>query len=287
VELLIENALVSLVEELEQDRSLEELRNLRQRFEAIDDLDAYLADGRSVGPALYHRAKNIHYKLELVNFRLYEGIRRDIQQGIGAGKLWEWMPDWNDAASLANRRGYDYLDELICGVLDFEEPSAAVLQLESEMVPYQPTPARHIFDFIRRAELTGSDSLIDLGSGLGQVTLMAAICTNANCTGIEREPAYVDCAGKSARSLNLREVTFIQGDVRAADFSTGTMFYLYTPFTGGILRDVLNSLRQQAARREIRICTFGPCTPIVAEESWLSVSGALENDRVAIFRSRD
>jgi hypothetical protein len=283
----IENALVSLIGELEQDRSLDEPRHLHQRIQALDDLDAYLPCGPPIGTALHRRARAIYAELESVNFRLYEAIRRDIQRGAGGGRLLEWMPDWNDAANLMNCRGYDFLDELISGVLRFEEPSAEVVQLESEMVSYQPTPARHIFDLIGRTALTEQDFLIDLGSGLGQVTLMASICTGANCTGIELEASYVDCARKSARLLNLNNVRFTQGDARAADLSDGTVFYLYTPFIGAILRDVLNSLRHEAVRREIRICTFGPCTRVVAEEHWLSVLGALETDRIAIFRSRD
>jgi 16S rRNA G966 N2-methylase RsmD len=283
----IENALVSLIGELEQDRSLDEPRYLRQRFEALDELDTYLSDGQPIGTVLHRRARAIYAEVESVNFRLYEAIRRDIQRGAGGGSLLEWTPDWNGAASLTNSRGYDHLDDLINGVLQFEEPSAEIVQLESEMVSYQPTPARHIFDLIGRTALTERDFLIDLGSGLGHVTSMASICTAASCTGIELEPSYVNCAQKSARSLNLNNVRFIEGDARAADLSVGTVFYLYTPFTGTILRDVLNLLRQEAVRREIRICTFGPCTRVVAEEQWLSVIGALETDRIAIFRSRD
>jgi hypothetical protein len=283
----IENALVSLIAELEQARSLDEPRHLRQRIEALDDLDAYLPDGQPIGTALHHRARAIYAELESVNFRLYDAIRRDIQRGAGEGRLLEWMPDRNGAANLMNCRGYDYLDELISGVLRFGEPLAQVVPLESEMVSYQPTPARHIFDLIGRTALAERDILIDLGSGLGHVTLMASICTSATCTGIELEPSYVDCARESARSLNLKNVRFIQGDVRASDLSDGTVFYLYTPFIGTILRDVLKSLRHEAVRREIRICTFGPCTPVVAEEQWLSVIGAQETDRIAIFRSRD
>jgi hypothetical protein len=283
----IENALAILIEELEQDRSLDEPRHLRQRFGALDDLDAYLSDGQTIGTALQHRAKAIYDQLESVNFRLYEAIRREIQSGAGAVRLLEWMPDGNGSKGLMNPRGYDYLDELVSGVLQFEEPSAEIVQLESEMVPYQPTPARHIYDLIGRIALTERDFLIDLGSGIGQVTLMTSICTSANCTGIELEPSYVDCARKSARSLNLNKVTFIQGDARAADLADSTVFYLYTPFSGTILRDVLNSLRQEAAKREIRICTFGPCTRVVAEEQWLSTIGPLETNRIAIFRSRN
>ena len=286
----IETALASLIDELEQDRSLDEPGHLRQRIKALDDLDAYLPDGpagQPIATTLLRRAKSIYSRLESVNLSLYKSIRRDIQRGARRASLLEWMPDGNDAANLMNSRGYGHLDELISGVLQFEKPSAEVVQLDSEMVAYQPTPARHIFDLIGRTALTEQDLLIDLGSGLGHVTLMASICTRAHCTGIELEPSYVDCARKSAQSLSLNNVRFIQGDARAADLSQGTVFYLYTPFSGAILRDVLHSLRQEAVKREIRVCTIGPCTRVVAEEQWLSVIGALETERIAIFRSRN
>ena len=276
----IETVLASLIEDLEQDRSLEEPRLLRQRIEALDDLEVYLPDGpagQPIATTLLHRARAIYSRLQSVNLSLYKSIRRDIQRGAGRASLLEWMPDGNDAANLTNSGGYDYLDELISGVLQFEEPSAEVVQLEPEMVAYQPTPARHIFDLIGRTALTERDYLIDLGSGLGHVTLMSSICTSANCTGIELEPSYVDCGRKSVQSLNLNNVRFIQGDARAADLSHGTVFYLYTPFSGAILRDVLNSLRQEAVKREIRVCTFGPCTQVVAEEQWLSAIGRARN----------
>jgi 16S rRNA G966 N2-methylase RsmD len=280
-----DNALATLIDQLEQDPSLNAPRHLRQRVQALDDLDAYLGDGQHVRTALHQRARVIYAELESANFKLFQAIRQDIQRGSGGRSVLEWMPDLNGPANLMNCPGYDYLDELISGVLQFEEPSAEVLRSESEMVAYQPTPARHIFDLIARAALTEQDSLVDLGSGLGHVALMASICTKANCTGIELEPSYVDCARKAARSLNLNNVRFIQGDARAANLSDGTVFYLYTPFSGAILRDVLNLLRQEAVTREIRICTFGPCTQVVAEEQWLTAIGLLETDKIAIFRS--
>lgn len=288
-------ALQNLIGELEQDPSLDEPHRLRRRIEALDHLDAHVSDGQisdvvpeSIEAALYLQARAIYAKLESANFKLYQAIRHDIQRGTGPDSLLRWVPEsgrTTTEVNLANGESYDYLDDLISGVLQFRRPSVEVVQLPAEMVFYQPTPARHIFDLLDRIALTERDLLIDLGSGLGHVPLLVSICTGTRCIGIELEAAYVDCARDSAQALNLNNVTFIQRDVRESDLSGGTVFYLYTPFTGTILRAVLNSLRQEALRREIRICTFGPCTRIVAEEPWLKVYEKLEMDRIAIFRS--
>jgi len=157
--------------------------------------------------------------------------------------------------------------------------------LSAEMVAYQPTPARHIFDLIRHIQLTAQDVFVDLGSGLGHLALLIAICTDARCIGVELEPSYVACSVKIARELNLTKATFLALDAREADLSGGTVFYLYTPFRGAILRAVLDRLRLESVTREIRVCTFGPCTPIVAAESWLSFDPA-ESSHMPMFRSR-
>ena len=272
---------------MEQDRSLHDPGHLRQRFEALDQLDSFLSDGQLLAPLLRQRATSICAELDAVNLKFYDSIRRDIRRGNGAAALVEWMPDPNAAADVANRAGYDYLDELLSGILQFQQPSPQLVPLDSEMVAYQPTPARHIFDFLQRTALTEPDTVIDLGSGLGHVTLLASICSRASCTGIELEPSYIECARNCARSLNLNNARFIHVDARAADLSCGTVFYLYTPFTGALLREVMKALRHQALTCQFRICTFGPCTPLVAEESWLSVTGSVEANELAIFRSRD
>jgi hypothetical protein len=274
--------LLGLVEELEQDRLLAQPDPLSRRIEALDRLEAYLEEGplAEAGAEIYRRARALCDQLESVNCEVYRAIRREIQRGAGRETLLRWVRE----SEFAQGERYDYLDELIIGVLEFEEPGGVAPPGE-EMVFYQPTPARHIFDLLGRAALTESDVLVDLGSGLGHVPLLASICTDARSIGIELEPAYTDCAMRSAEGLNLNNVTFVQEDARAADLSTGTVFYLYTPFTGTILRAVLDSLRREAGSRPIRICTFGPCTPTIAEEPWLRTTGPLATDRVAIFTS--
>ena len=289
------SALRNLIRELEVDRSLGELHRFRERIEAMDRLDAYPLerhfsdlDSESVEARLYRRARTLYAKLEAANLKFYDTIRQEIQRGANPNQLLQWIVksgNVGDLSHLAAGESYDYLDELLSGVLRFAKPDARIVQLPAEMVCYQPTPARHIFDLIAHTQLIERDVLIDLGSGLGHVPLLSSICTGARSIGIEMEAAYVNCARQSAHELNLNNVTFIQQDAREADLSSGTVFYLYTPFLGTILRAVLDLLRREAVSREIRICTFGPCTPIVGEERWLELVESLEVGRIAVFRS--
>lgn len=284
------NVLQMLIEELEQDRSLDEPDRLRERIEALDRLETYFPDRQGADETyLCRRARTVQARLEVLNRKLCQTVRREIQTGGGRDSLLRWAPASGRDTGVAGQmsgEGYDYLDELVSGVLPFGMADAEVAELPAEMVFYQPTPARHVFDLIDRVALTERDVLIDLGSGLGHVPLLTAICTSARSIGIELEATYVDCARRSARALNLSRATFLQQDARTADFSSGTVFFLYTPFTGTVLRAVLDALRREAARRAIRICTFGPCTRTIAGEPWLDGVGPVETDRVVIFHSR-
>jgi predicted RNA methylase len=289
------DALQRLIGRFDNDPLLLEPNQLRQRFEALDLLDAYFPDtpepvlGTEPSTvALYRQARAFCARLEAVNSELYQTIRNEIQRGAGLEALLQWIPssaEMEEVAGPVNGMGYDYLDELISGVFQFEEPEAELDQREAEMVFYQPTPARLIFRLIGLTALTASDVLVDLGSGLGHVSLLISICTRARSVGIELESTYVERARQCAQRLNLNTVTFLQQDARAADLSTGTVFYLHTPFTGSILRRVLDLLRCQAATRRIRICTYGPCTSVLSTEPWLEAGAEIH--RITLFRSRD
>jgi Methyltransferase domain len=293
-----------LVRQLEDEPLLLEPNRLRERLEALDRLDAYFPDiaqpvigSEAAAAGLYRRARAICARLEAANCELYETIRSEIQRGAGPDTLLRWVhsAETEDGiglvvepvVGLANGMGYDYLDELVSGVFQFEEPEAGHVRRESEMVFYQPTPAHHIFRLIDMTGLTATDVLVDLGSGLGHVSLLVSLCSGASSIGIELEAAYVERARQCAQRLNLNKVSFLQQDAREADLSIGTVFYLHTPFTGSILSRVLDLLRREAATRRIRICSYGPCTSVIADEPWLEAAGTPETHRIALFRSRD
>jgi hypothetical protein len=251
---------------------------VRRRLELLDELER--RGGVADAPAVEVERSRIEAELE----EIYEAIRGEIRQGR-RDALREWL---GGDGTVAPGLSYDWRDELTSGVLALKEPEG-VKAVGAEMVFYQPTPVRHVMELIARAGITDRDVVVDLGSGLGQVSLLVGMLTGAQCTGIEIDGAYVACARECAERLGLGgRVTFAEEDARGAELGGGTVFYLYTPFIGGMLRAVLDRLRGEAERRAIRVCTLGPCGEVVARETWLSASGPVETERVTVFdRNRE
>lgn len=275
----MDSNLQTLLDDLLQDRTLRDPIQLRRRIDALERLESWLFNH---GDAPSVRHQRLAAELEAINSRLYQDIRDTIRHGSGADILQTWVTSLRGDT---DQESYGPLDTLVAGVLDFKEPGDAP-EPGADMVFYQPTPAREIFGFIQHASITPQDVVMDLGAGLGHVALLTAICTGARCIGIELQPAYVASARQCADALQVRHVEFIEQDVRQADLSEGTVFYLYTPFMGGILRKVLDMLKHEAQGRAIRLCTLGPCTAIVAGEPWLKADGNCDAHRTAFFRSR-
>jgi precorrin-6B methylase 2 len=137
------------------------------------------------------------------------------------------------------------------------------------MVFYQKTPARIIFKMVKAGRFTKDDVFFDIGSGLGQVAMLVNLLSGIRTVGVEFDPAFCKYSEDCAAMLGLQEIAFINADAREADYSLGTVFFMYTPFKGKMLQDVLEMLKQESLKRKIRIVTYGPCTPEVAAQDWL------------------
>jgi hypothetical protein len=274
-----------LLARLEASSSLFEPEQLRERLNVLDALDAAFGDLDShTNGRMHRRAQAIRARLEAINAELYLSIRAQIMHSAPPHALRLWMQD--EYESSAPGPAYDYRDEVLSGILQLREPREARLHPTREMVFYQPTPVRHILRLITASALSDRDIFVDLGSGLGHVPLLASMLTGARSLGIEVEAAYVASAMECAQSLRQTRVRFMHEDARTADFSAGTVFYLYSPFTGSILTAVLARLQRESAHRPVRICTFGPCTHTVAKESWLKASMQPDPDQITVFDSR-
>jgi Histone methylation protein DOT1 len=278
---------------LEGDSLLLQRGRLRERLIALDRLDAALGGldlegfASSDHACMHRRAMALRMRLEAGNAELYQSIRSKIVSNQ-ARALLLWLEDAagdDEPKSPSPELGFDYRDELVSGVLQLPEPREPNVQPSPEMVPYQPTPVRHILRLIAAAAVGADDVLVDLGSGLGHVPLLVSMATGARSLGVEIQGAYVASARKCARSLHLSRVQFTVQDARDADLSSGTVFYLYSPFKGSILTDVLCALRKESMRRVFKICTLGPCTERVSNETWLRTSALSGTGSITVFDS--
>jgi hypothetical protein len=288
------------LEAIADDPALAAETNYSLRAEAIETLEFQVIDriaglAQTTGwssklIALRQAAEKLKHRLEAIDAGLFQRLRADIRGGACRGAaLLELIDTFVECGpDIEQTRGYDSLDSFLNGLLGITAVPAETIAPEPEMVAYQKTPARIMLRLIERAELMGRDVFYDLGSGLGHVPILAHLLSGAPARGVEVEPAYCAVARACAAGLGLQQVTFIQADARVADYVAGTVFFMYTPFEGRLLEEVLGRLREQTHGRAIRLITFGPCTPTVIRQAWLIREGGAAGARedLGVFRSR-
>ena len=276
--------LFSAVKTISKNGKLYEERNFSARNQAIDELefniidriDALTGDRDTLDKMsdVKEFAQKIKRDLEAVDLKVFQQLRIKISQGDYRGPNFLALLDeyfGNNLKEVPQQEfiGYDDLDIFLNGLLSHQDIPGETKEREPDMIYYQKTPVRIVLELIRRAEFKPRDVFIDLGSGLGQVVMVVNLITNVHSIGLEYEPAFCRYAKARAAELHLQDVEFICGDARFADYSGGTVFFMYTPFEGKMLLETLRNLKGEAKKTKIRIFTFGSCTPVVAQQDWL------------------
>lgn len=267
-------------------------------LEALDMLEFHILDrleGHAVNGALaaiQAQAMRLHAQLTAVAQAAIDHLVQDIRSGQLAGPALK-ARFAHDAAVGANNlavdaAGYDRFDEFLSQLLQVDYTPSETLPRSAEMVYLQPTPGRVIMQMIAALPFSAADRFYDLGSGLGQVPILVALLTGTPAVGVEYEPTYSHYARQAAQKLRVAGVTFRTEDAQQADFRDGTIFFMYTPFGGAMLRRVLDRLRDHASERQITLCGYGPCTAVVTQEPWLRAMREDQGEpyRLAIFHSR-
>ena len=288
----------SAIEAIEGNGSLNEEASFVARAEAVDFIEFHIIDriegllrGNDQAKGLEElkqRAESLKGRLEEINERLFQRLRADIRSGSYTCKdLRYQFCQYAVSEESQGDIGYDTLDVFVNGLLRIDRVLEETMEREPDMVFLQPTPARVILKLVEQADITGDDVFYDLGSGLGQVAILVGLLSGARAKGVEFEPAYCDYARQCARRLNLSHVEFVNLDARDVDYSDGTIFFMYTPFTGSLLQQVLERLRGESRERIIRVCTYGPCTSQVSDQTWLRrVAQNPDHEyELAVFRS--
>ena len=268
---------------IEQDETLRHDANFVERVHALDVLSRDILDRiedtlyvhgyREDLASLYRRATVLSKQLEAVNVSLFQRLQEQLASGPASQTILRQLCDIyvKQSSSVPPRADTDedYLDVFINGLLGIDHVPEETIYPKPEMIGYVPTPARAIFTLLAHANLHAHDVFYDLGAGLGRVPLLVGLLTPARAKGIEIEPAYCRFARQRAQRLHLSQVSFINQDAREADYADGTLFFMYTPFTGRLLQQVLDKLGDEARTRRITLAAYGPCTLHVERQSWL------------------
>jgi len=95
-------------------------------------------------------------------------------------------------------------------------------------VPFITTPGEVVERMLELAGTGSGDLVVDLGSGDGRIVIIAAQKYGARGLGIELDQRLVEKSRANARAANVADrVTFVQGDVLAAEISQASVVTVY------------------------------------------------------------
>ncbi|HEX5061262.1 MAG TPA: methyltransferase domain-containing protein [Kofleriaceae bacterium] len=148
-------------------------------------------------------------------------------------------------------------------VLGFAAPPPDV-QLPRGSVPYLPCGVDEIMAMVEAVPLRPTDEVVDLGSGLGRVVVLAHLLAGMKACGIEIQEHLVASARATAAALGLSAVSFVHANAADAVLD-GSVFFLFAPFNGEMLANVVRRLEDLAQERSFVVCTVG----IELDAPWL------------------
>ena len=106
--------------------------------------------------------------------------------------------------------------------------------------PFITTPPEVVERMLQVAETRADDLVIDLGSGDGRIVIAAARKFGARAVGIELDGVLVQKSREAARAAQVADkVSFIEGDVLAADISRASVITAY------LLPDLMRKLQSR------------------------------------------
>jgi cyclopropane fatty-acyl-phospholipid synthase-like methyltransferase len=153
-----------------------------------------------------------------------------------------------------------------------------------EHIHYGTISYHGIFAILRSLALANDDVVVDLGCGKGRVLCCAAQSKVRMVIGIEYDRALFETAKKNAEHLRGKRspihVTYTSA--QDVDYTVGTIFYLFHPFGPGILKQVLQKIKEGREKqpRAIRIVYVNPVHEKLMEDcGWLERYAVWETSR--------
>lgn len=150
-------------------------------------------------------------------------------------------------------------------------------------VPYIPCSVDTLLRMVEHADVRPGDVFVDIGAGLGRSAVLTHLVTGASALGIEIQAGLARAARELTQRLNTPRVAVIEGDAaqHTDSLASGSVFFLYCPFSGARLQQVLDGLEAVARVRPIRICCVDLTLP---SRPWLVEAAPPARDLV-VYRS--
>ena len=155
--------------------------------------------------------------------------------------------------------------------------------LPRSCVPYLPCPVDALLRMVDQAPVHSSDVFVDVGSGQGRAAAVVHLLTGASAIGLEIQHHLVAAARALATRLRVSRMSTLHGDATtlAGLVTTGSVFFLYCPFSGDRLTSFLAALEPVARTRRLRICCVDlPLPP----RPWLTLDPVRAGDPM-IYRT--
>lgn len=127
---------------------------------------------------------------------------------------------------------------------------------DQEQLVYEGTEYDVIREVLTQLNPKANDIVYDLGSGYGRFVLYGAITFPAKFIGIEMVARRNRIAENTKKGLNIPNAEFITGHVMNYDFSEGTLFFLFNPFSKRTLPLVEEKLNEIGKQRPIKVATY-------------------------------
>lgn len=236
------------------------------------------------------QARHLKEKILRFNISVAQTYRDLIMKGYPSEELRERLNKftrYRKGVKLTASYGPENLDHLINAITEYDVDSIRLPKREKEMIHLEVTPLAVVIELADILHPLPADLFYDLGSGLGHALMVYNLLTGLPAVGIEIEPYYCELSAASVSSLHLKGISIRNENVLDSTMDDGTIFFLFSPFTGGLLEQVLDKLKQLSERRSITICSYGPLTKTLVNHSWMKIMDERMADpfRLAVFHS--
>lgn len=228
------------------------IKDTIDRLKQIESRSKPFSDTAGCGRRLKRKSRQI---LE-TSQREMQALRDGLMNGsVSRQQLREALfryPDLDDGFP-----GKDNADALFDGIFGTGGEPKELSTLKPEMVQFAPTPLCRLDKMIHDLELSPEDVVYDLGCGTGRAAMFLRLMTDAALViGVEYELGRYLRAVEIAGRFGFPGLEFQNADVQEIDLSAGTVFYMFNPFHGQMLKNVMERLREAAEDHTITVCTF-------------------------------